>query len=260
MRYFRSNKIVSRKSKVIIRKYAILPFAALAILLTGCKNYYKGLKPGTGDVKCIEKFAPQFTKVMYSAYVDVTKHHFSGILLMRLMPDGGTRIVFTNEVGVKFFDLGFAGDGAFTKFYMLPKMDKKVVINALKNDLALILLHPNLSKAKMLQNYTSILDRDKCTGGYILTRDSTDSILHAKSIDKIQHIALKYITVPNKKGNDYYITNENCSKLVRIERASKRKPMVIVEMMDYKNGTPDSVNIQHKNFNFNISLKRIDNN
>ncbi len=259
MRYFRSNKIANRKSKVVSRKYAILPFAALAILFAGCKNYYKGLKPGTGDVKCIEKFTPQFTKVMYSAYVDVTKHHFSGILLMRLLPDGGTRIVFTNEVGVKFFDFGFGTDGTFTKFYVLDKLNKKIVINALRNDLNLILLHPNLSKAKMLQNYTSILDRDKCTGGYILTRDSTDSILHAKSINKT-HIALKYITVLNKKGNDYYITDVSCSKLVRIERASKRKPMVIVEMMDYKNGTPDSVNISHKNFNFNIALKHIENN
>ena len=225
MRYFRSNKIVSRKSKVIIRKYAILPFAALAILLTGCKNYYKGLKLGTGDVKCIEKFAPQFTKVMYSAYVDVTKHHFSGILLMRLMPDGGTRIVFTNEVGVKFFDLGFAGDGAFTKFYVLPKLDKKAVVIALKNDLALILLHPDLAKAKVQTNGTS-----------------------------------KYITVPNKKGNHHYITDVDCTKLVRIEKASKRKPVVIAELMDYKNGVPDSIHISHKNFNFNIALKHIENN
>lgn len=207
------------------QKYAILPIVALVILFTGCKNYYQVLKPATGDVKCIEKFAPQFTKVMYSAYVDVTKHHFSGILLMRLMPDGGTRIVFTNEVGVKFFDLGFAGEGTFTKFYVLPKMDKKVVINALKNDLGLILLRPDLVNA-------------------IVQTDGTN----------------KYITVPNKKGNYHYIADKNCTKLIRIEKASKRKAVVIAEMMDYKNGVPDSIHISHKNFNFNIALKHIENN
>jgi hypothetical protein len=221
MLYSRSNKNLGTKG----RYFSGICLLVCVFFFTSCKNYYTGLKPDTGDVKCIEKFAPQFTKIMYSAYVDVTKHHFSGILLMRLMPDGGTRIIFTNEVGVKFFDLGFAGDGTFTKFYILPKLDKKAVVNALKKDLALILLHPHLTKAQM----------------------QTEGMN-------------KYITVPNKKGNDHYITDKECTKLIRIEKASKRKPVVIAELIDYKNGVPDSIHISHKNFNFNIALKHIENN
>lgn len=203
------------------RKSAILCIPLLLAIFTGCKNYYHNLEPAQGNVNCIEKFAPRFTKVIYSAYVDVTKHHFSGILLMRLMPDGGTRIVFTNEVGVKFFDFGFSKDGAFTKFYVLEKLDKKIVVNALRNDLNLILLHPTLSEAKTLS-------------------------------DGKNH----YISVPAKKGKDYYITDSICSQLIRIEKASKRKPVVVAELLNYSNGTPDSVNIAHKNFNFTIALKK----
>jgi len=70
----------------------------------------------------------------------------------------------------------------------------------------------------------------------------------------------KYITVPNKEGNHHYITDVDCAKLVRIEKASKRKAVVIAELMDYKNGLPDSIHISHKNFNFNIALKHIENN
>ncbi|MCD6010489.1 MAG: hypothetical protein K0Q79_351 [Flavipsychrobacter sp.] len=225
MRYSRSNSVVSREAIAVSRKYIALYLPIILLLFTGCKNYYHNLKPGTGDVKCIEKFTPQFTKVMYSAYVDVTKHHFSGILLFRLMPDHSTRIVFTNEVGVKFFDFGFGQDGTFTKFYVLDKLDKKIIVNALRNDLNLILLHPTLTNAKVLTDGTN-----------------------------------NYITVPNKKGNDYYITNNSCTNLVRIEKASKRKPVVVAEMIDYNNSLPDSINISHKNFNFNIALKRTENN
>jgi len=34
--------------------------------------------------------------------------------------------------------------------------------------------------------------------------------------------------------------------------------VVEVQMLDYKNGVPDSINIDHKNFKFNIALKRIE--
>lgn len=220
MHYSRLNKRPYPKGKYL---FAQLLALATIVVFTSCKNYYKSLKPATGDVKCIEKFTPRFTKVMYSAYVDVTKHHFSGILLMRSMPDGSTRIVFTNEVGVKFFDFGFGQDGTFTKFYVLDKLDKKIVINALKNDLNLILLHPTLINARILTDGNN-----------------------------------NYISIPNKKGNDYYITDNSCTNLVRIEKASKRKPVVIAEMLNYTNYLPDSINISHRNFKFNIALKRVE--
>lgn len=169
---------------------------------------------------CIRQFAPAFENTLYSAYVDVTKHHFSGIVFFKRMPDSSMRIVFTNEMGVKFFDFAFAKDGAFTKYYMMDKLDKKVIVTALKNDMELVLLHPDLADAHML-------------------KDS----------------AYNYVAVPTPKGNNYYIT-DHCTRLVRIEKSSKRKPVVQVQMMNYKAGVPDSINIQHLNFKFNIALKR----
>jgi hypothetical protein len=226
MRFFRSNSCASRKSLVVSRKshsfFVCLAMIAF-LLFTGCKSEYRGLEPGASDVNCIPAFSPQFSNTLYSAVIDVTTHHFSGILFFKQMPDSSTRIVFTNEMGVKFFDFGFAKDGVFTKYYIMPKLDKKVVVKALRNDMRLVLLRPDLAKARAL-------------------KDDTYS----------------YIAVPSRKGNDYYITDNNCSKLVRIEKSSKRKPVVVVVMQDYKNGVPDSINIQHQNFKFNISLKRVE--
>ena len=205
---------------------ARLLLAACCVLLfsqvSARKSRYKKLKPATGDVTCIKDFAPHFTNTLYSATVDVTKHHFSGILFFKYMPDSSTRVVFTNEMGVKFFDFAFAPGGGFTKYYVMSKLDKKVVVKALRKDLELVIMHQDISQA-------------------VLMKDSV----------------YNYTAIPNKKGNDYYIT-DHCTRLVRIEKASKTKPVVEVQMLNYISGVPDSISIVHKNFTFNIFLKRVE--
>ncbi len=189
---------------------------------TARKSQYSHLKSIAGDVNCIRNFAPRFSNTLYSASIDVTTHHFSGILFFKLMPDSSTRVVFTNEMGVKFFDFAFTKNNEFIRYYVMAKMDKKIIVKALRNDLELVILHQDLSKALLL----------------------TDSVYY-------------YTAIPTKKGNNYYIT-DHCSKLIRIEKSSKIKPVVEVQMLNYKAGVPDSIDIEHKNFKFNIELKRIE--
>ena len=104
----------------------------------------------------------------------------------------------------------------------MAKLDKKVIVKALHNDLELVILHQDLSKAVML----------------------TDSVN-------------TYTAIPTPKGNNYYIT-DHCAKLIRIEKSSRVKPVVEVEMLNYKDGVPDSINIEHLNFKFNITLKKVE--
>jgi hypothetical protein len=217
MSFFRSNKYPGPKGS----HYAIVA-VVLGVVLFSCKSQYCNLKQVDGDVNCIKKFSPKFKQTLYSAYVDVTRHHFSGILYFKLMPDSSMRVVFTNEMGIKFFDFGFTSDNHFTKYYILPEMDKKVVVTALRKDMELALLRPDIARAKILED-----------------------------------AAYTYIAVPDKGGHDYYVT-EHCEKLVRIEKSSKRKPVEIIQLFNYRDGVPDSIDIQHKNFKFRIALKRIE--
>jgi hypothetical protein len=43
-----------------------------------------------------------------------------------------------------------------------------------------------------------------------------------------------------------------------MERASKRKTVVQAIMKNYSKGTPDTIGVSHKTFNFTIGLKRIE--
>lgn len=191
-------------------------------LLSGCSSAYKNLQKTKGDVNCITKFRPQFANTLYSTQVDVMKHHLSGLLFFKQMPDSSLRVVFANEMGFKFFDFEFTRDGGFVKHYMLPKMDKKAVVKTLRGDFELVLLRPDLSKAQVMQ----------------------DSAYH-------------YTVVPTEKGNNYYITDTACERLERIEKSSRRKPVVKVWLGNYEAGVPDTITIRHQRFTFNISLQRV---
>ncbi|KAA2241814.1 hypothetical protein F0L74_18290 [Chitinophaga agrisoli] len=191
-------------------------------LMTGCRSVYKGLQPATGDAACIRQFKPQYVNTLYSTQVDILKHHLSGLLFFKQMPDSSLRVVFASEMGLKFFDFAFTPDGGFVKHYMMPKMDKQVIVTTLRNDFELVLQRAALDNAKVLQ----------------------DSMY-------------RYVAIPTPKGNNYYITDTGCTRLERIEKSSKRKPVVKVWLRDYQQGVPDTILIQHQNFKFNISLQQV---
>ena len=104
------------------------------------------------------------------------------------MSDSNTRMVFSNEAGFKFFDFEFAADGSFKVFYIIDEMDKKAVVTTLRKDFEIVMMH----KLNM-QN------------GYI--KHDAD-------------LAYNYYTFPQENGYNYYITDETCNKLIRLEIAS----------------------------------------
>lgn len=176
------------------------------------------------DINCLQKFAPTFTSTLYNAHIDVTGKHLSGLLIIKKMPDSSTRMVFTNETGFTFFDFEFSKEGNFKVYSIIKQMNKKPVIKTLRKDFELVLM-------QHLQNKKS----------YTLTDNK-----------------FLYVAFPQTKGYYYYITDSSCMQLIKMERASKSKIAVEAVMQNYMNGIPDTIGISHKNFNFDIGLKRIE--
>ncbi|UYQ93891.1 hypothetical protein MKQ68_02120 [Chitinophaga horti] len=193
------------------------------LLLCACTSSYKGLQKAPGDAACVGRFRPQYEgTVIYNTQVDVLNNHFSGLLLFKKMEDSSMRIVFTNEMGFKFFDFGFDADGGFTKYYVTPKMDRKAVVKTLRKDFEMLLMPYDFSRAEVLQ------------------RDGQ-----------------QYVKVKLDKGAVYYITAANCRELIKVQNGSRRKPVVDLWMKAYREGIPDSLDIIHQKFKFNISSQRV---
>jgi hypothetical protein len=202
-------------------RYLLLS-SCISILL-GCTSAYKHLQQIEKDGSCLPKFKPQFTTNIYTTQVNIVGNYLSGLLFIKTMPDSSTRLVFSSEMGLSFFDFEFSQEGNFKVHHVISKMNRKAVLKTLKQDFELILMQ-QLKKGSPQVYQTG---------------------------DKI------YYAFSTKKGSNYYITDLNCERILGIEKASKRKAIVKAVVTGYKDGVPDSINISHTNFQFTISLKRL---
>jgi hypothetical protein len=200
-----------------------LLLSSALLILAGCGSVYKNLQTSTGNADCLVRFRPVFTSSLYTTHVNVYGRHLSGLLLFKPLSDTSTRVVFSNEFGIKFFDFEFFESGNFKVHYITGRMNKKVVITALRKDFEMILM---------------------------------------KGIEKKPYEVLKaegnnWYAYQGHKEKDYYITDSACQDLVRIEKGTKRKPKLAIIMKGYHDGVPDTIGITHKLFDLNIGLKYI---
>jgi hypothetical protein len=201
----------------------ILLLNSLLLLVTGCsRSPYLQLEKTSEGWECLNSHKPDFTTILYNTHVNVTGNHLSGILLFKKFQDDSIRVVFSNEMGVKFFDFEFTGNH-FKVHYIMSKLNRKPVINQLRKNIGFLIMHR--VNAHDMQSFVYGNERFfRCTHGKELT---------------------------------YYITDASCDNLVRIENASPRKTKIIVYLTPYQSGMADSVYINHQSFEFNISMKQI---
>ncbi len=195
----------------------------MAILTAACSAAYKGLKPVAPDSNCLLQFKPAFTRTLYNTQVNILKHHLSGILLIKQMPDSSTRLLFSTETGFKFFDFEFSKTGDFKVYAIIDKMNKAAVIKTLRKDfeIALMINIPDSS-------YRSF------------TKEG-----------------ITYHRFTKDNGYYYYLTDSSCKKLTAAEQASEKKTISTITMLNYVNGIPDTIGITHHNVKFNIGLKNL---
>lgn len=192
-------------------------------LLLSCTRPYAALRAVPGDASCVQQFRPTFRNELYKAQIDVVGRSLGGLLLIKILPDRSTRVVFTSETGPTLFDFEFTPDGAFHVRYVLDRLNRRPVISALRSDFELILM------------------RNLAPSDATLLRDDS----------------LRYARFPVGKGAVYVVTDAACTVLKRLEKVGKRKPLVRVLMQKYRQGVPDTIGISHQNFKFDISLKRL---
>lgn len=197
----------------------------LCLLLTSCRQPpYAALVKEQGVSSCLQQQKPVFTSVLYRAEVEILKNQLSGLLIIKRMPDSTIRTIFSNEMGLKFFDFEYSDTGFAVKS-VLKQLDREVVINQLKADIGYVLM-------------------------YRIKPDQPDEVWTTGR--------QKYYAFKNAELRTYYITDEHCSTLQRIEHAAPKKKLVSIDLQPYRKGLPDSVFIAHQTYHFTISLKQID--
>lgn len=200
-----------------------LLFISLFVGFTACSSAYRHAQAVPTNELCVSGFVPRFERQLYNTHVDVAGRHLSGLLLLKTMPDSSTRLVFANEAGFKFFDFGYKGTD-FQVYYIIEQMNKKAVIKTLQKDFSLLLMRP-VTQFAMRESFE--LGNEK------------------------------YSSYVSGKDFYHYITDRDCTELLRMERSGKKKKVTAINFTGVENNIPDSVHIQHFKFNFVISLKQL---
>src|SRR5258708_8691675 len=169
------------------------------IIQLGCVSAYKNLQPATGDPNSLQRFKPVITTALYKIDVNVIGKYLSGLLLLKTMPDSSIRMVFSNEMGFKFFDFQFASGGRFKVNYIIKKMNKKPVIKTLRKDFELLLMQSLDPSTAYIRKVSSLL----------------------------------YYVFPQSNGFYYHITDPACDELGIMDLSSKLTTLIQAIMKYY---------------------------
>ncbi|MDN3723345.1 hypothetical protein QRD02_03045 [Aequorivita sp. SDUM287046] len=156
---------------------------------------------------------------VYKAKIEVYRKNFGGILIIKKIAADNHRIVFTTEFGSKLFDFQFEGD-TFTKHFVVEDMDKKFIVNILKEDFKILVNE----SAKVLAVYES----------------------------KNQRI---YKTESGDRFNFYFL-DETSEQLEKIVNTSKTKEKVTIDYNSADGKIADTISIKHNNIKLKIDLEK----
>jgi hypothetical protein len=198
-------------------------YSLLCISLFRCSSQYSQLAVASVDDDCALRMRPALQTGLYAASIDVVGNHISGLLFFKQMPDSSWRVVFTNEVGVTFLDMGLSAEDPAKVYSVVKQLDRKAVLKTIQKDFELVIGLPFRTS-----NYTRYLSGDEVYFGY-----------------------------NQKKDWAYFITSKDCASLQRLERGSLRKRIVSATISSPGYPVPDRIEITHHTFDMQITLSRI---
>ncbi|MCS4303714.1 MULTISPECIES: hypothetical protein [Chryseobacterium] len=112
-----------------------LLYSLILLSAVSCKTYQlTDVKPVPINEKTVENlYFSSAEDYVYKCQMDIYKNHVSGILIIKKLNDKTHRVALTSDFGNKLIDFEIS-ENNFKLNYVLPDLDKKIVINFLKND------------------------------------------------------------------------------------------------------------------------------
>lgn len=199
-----------------------LAYSLIFILFTSCKTYrLNDIKPITASEKTVENlYFSSKEDYVYKCQMDIYKNHVSGILIIKKIDATIHRVVLTSDFGNKLIDFEIS-ENDFKLNYVLPDLDKKIVINFLKNDFQQLLKQ----KYPVSESF-----------------ENENSKIYLSKIDNKAY---------------YLFFNKDNHLLKQIVYTRNNKEKIDFTFDAKKHIFADSLNLQHKDFKINIKLFQI---
>ncbi|MCA6067461.1 hypothetical protein JI747_009755 [Chryseobacterium sp. RG1] len=197
-------------------------YSLILLWFVSCKTYkLTDVKTVSGSEKEVENlYFSSNDDYVYKCQMDIYKNHVSGILIIKKISETTHRVAMTSDFGNKLIDFEIS-DNDFKLNYVLPDLDKKIVINFLKND------------------FQQLLKRQYPVNESF---ENENSKIYLSKIDKKVY---------------YLFFNKENNLLKQIIYTKNNKEKIDFTFDAKKHIFADSLNLQHKDFKINIKLFQI---
>ncbi|KFF14613.1 hypothetical protein IW15_04050 [Chryseobacterium soli] len=197
-------------------------YSIIILLLGSCKTYkLVNAQPVSGTEKTVENlYFSSAEDYVYKCQMDIYNNHVSGILIVKKINDTTHRVVLTSDFGNKLIDFEIS-EHNFKLNYVLPDLDKKIVINFLKND------------------FQHLLRKEYPVNSRFENKESN---IYLSKLDKKTY---------------YLFFNKENDLLNQIIYTKNNKEKIDFTFAAKKHIFADSLNLQHKDFKINIKLYQI---
>ncbi|RXM48522.1 hypothetical protein [Flavobacterium sp. YO12] len=191
----------------------------LAIVLVSCGSVTKNYAPKKLDKTSYEVpyFSDSKTDYVYKTNISVYGNELSGIFIAKKINDTTHRIVFTTEFGNKLMDFEIS-ETDFKVNSIVSELDRKILINTLKEDFRLL-----LKKQYLIQEQFE---------------NESDNI---------------YKSADGKRDNYIFVSKKD-QKLEKIVHASKTKEKFTLYFNSENNIFAEKIQIIHQNIKLKIEL------
>ncbi|WP_083190174.1 hypothetical protein [Chryseobacterium artocarpi] len=199
-----------------------LTYSLILLLAVSCKSYQLTyVKRVSTTEKTVENlYFSSSEDYVYKCQMDIYKNHVSGILIIKKLNETTHRVALTSDFGNKLIDFEVS-DNDFKLNYVLPDLDKKIVINFLKNDFQQLL--------KRQYPVSESFENDN---------------------------AKIYLSKIDNKAYYLFFNKEN-NLLKQIIYTKNNKEKIDFTFDAKKHIFADSLNLKHKDFKINIKLFQI---
>jgi len=206
----------------IFLKYKVIIIVTISILFQSCLT--SGLLENNIKNHDLPKsvFLSENKSLLFKSSLELYGNYFSGILVIKPTKNNSFRIIFLNEVGMKFFDFELFKD-SFAIHQIFDPLNKKILINLLEKDFRILIMSDiYLENSKFYKNKS----------------DSTTAYVNAKN---------RIVIYPGKK-------TEIIEKVVVWSRFRKT---IFIDYSNFIDNFPNTISLNHKNIKFAMQMELI---
>lgn len=123
-----------------------------------------------------EYFSDAQTDYVYKSNITIYGHSLSGLMIVKKTGEARHRLVFTTEFGNKLLDLEFS-KGEMKVNHVVDEMNKKILLNTLKEDFAVLFQPQFLVKNQYLTDTHIIHESEEDKYSLFLKQHKKDNLL-----------------------------------------------------------------------------------